>query len=91
MLLRETYILEKNNDAFQKNVGGNFGRGNNSGFGSFNGGLNGGDNSVDIICQICFIPGHSANRCKNIYNSSFLPQRNYGRGNFNGDFRPSQG
>lgn len=40
----------KNNDAFQKNAGGNFGRGNNSGFGSFNGGLNGGDNSVDIIC-----------------------------------------
>lgn len=88
---QRNFYSGKNNYVFQRNVGGNFGRGNNLGFGGFNEDLSGGNNSVDIIFQICFIPGHSANRCKNKYDSSFLPQKNYGRGNFNGGFRPSQG
>ena len=41
-----------------------------------------------MLCQICYIPGHEAYKCRNRYNSSFVPQKNYDRGNFNGGFRP---
>ena len=39
---------------------------------------------------ICFIPGHEANKCRNRYNSAFVPSRNQARGAFNGNFRPGQ-
>ena len=85
----------KNNNGFQKNSGGNFGNDNNSSnFGGYNGGFKnnggfkfaGGRNFSDLVCQICFIPGHGANRCKNRFNPSFVPQKNFGRGNFRGQF-----
>lgn len=85
----------KNNGVFQKNFRG----ANNFSFGGFNGGFNansglgqfnGVGNPLDIICQICFTPGHGAIRCKNKFNASFVPQRHYGRGNFNGGFRPEE-
>ncbi|KAH9793982.1 hypothetical protein KPL71_004732 [Citrus sinensis] len=95
---RNTYS-GKNNGGFQKNYGGNFGNGNNSGFGGFNSGASGnssgngggafnGNNFSDVVCQICYIPGHGAYKCRNRYNSSFVPQKNYGRGNFDSGFRP---
>lgn len=48
------------------------------------------DFNSTIICQICFIPGHGANKCRNRYNSAFVPSRNQARGAFNGSFRPGQ-
>lgn len=49
-------------------------------------------NSFDIVCQICFIPGHGANKWKNKYNLSFVLQISFSRGgNFNNGFRPNQG
>ncbi|KAK9184805.1 hypothetical protein WN943_025156 [Citrus x changshan-huyou] len=85
----------KNNGNFQKNYGNNYGGGNNSGYGGFNGygygQFNTGSNSSEVVCQICFIPGHAANRCRNRYNSSFVPQRNHGRGNMNGGRGFNQG
>ncbi|KAH9684881.1 retrovirus-related pol polyprotein from transposon RE1 [Citrus sinensis] len=78
-----------------KNSGGNFGNDNNSSnFGGYNGGFNnnggskfaGGRNFSDLVCQICFIPGHGANRCKNRFNPSFVHQKNFGRRNFRGQF-----
>ncbi|KAL9432355.1 hypothetical protein AB3S75_027392 [Citrus x aurantiifolia] len=89
-----TNISQKNsyagkcNGNFQKNYGNNCGGGNNSGYGGFNGceygQSNNGSNLPEVVCQICFIPGHTANRCRNRYKSSFVPQRNHGRGNMNG-------
>ncbi|KAH9647735.1 retrovirus-related pol polyprotein from transposon RE1 [Citrus sinensis] len=85
----------KNNGNFQKNYGNNYGGGNNSGYGGFNGygygQFNTSSNSSEVACQICFIPGHTANRCRNRYNSSFVPQRNHGRGNMNGGRGFNQG
>ncbi|KAH9744520.1 retrovirus-related pol polyprotein from transposon RE1 [Citrus sinensis] len=77
----------KNNFGTQKN--------NNSGgnFGGFTGGY--GDNrnanagfslGRDIVCQICFIPGHSAYKCKNRFNQGFVP-----RNKVFGGFRPRGG
>ena len=73
---------------FRKNYRGNF-----SGDNGPNGGYNnnrsqsaGGRNFSDVVCQICFIPGHGANRCKNRFNPSFVPQKNFGRGNFRGQY-----
>lgn len=40
---------KKNNGGFQRNVGGNFGGGNNSSFGGFNGGFNDGGNYIAIV------------------------------------------
>lgn len=41
------------------------------------------NNNFDlIICQIGFIPGHRANKCKNRFNPGFVPQKYYGRGGF---------
>lgn len=82
----------KNNGRFQKN----FGVGNSLGYSRYNGGLTGYGtgqfnnvvNSFDIGCQICFIPGHEAYKCKNRCNSSFVSQRNYGRGDINSGFTP---
>ena len=84
----------KNNNGFQKNYGGNFGKDNSSNFGGYIGGFNnnrgsqfaGGRNFSDLVYQICFIPGHGANRCKNMFNPSFVPQKNFGRGNFRRQF-----
>lgn len=47
-----------------------------------------GGNFCSIICQICFIPGHRANKCKNRFNLAFMPQRYFGRGD-RGGFRPN--
>lgn len=63
--IKSTYSGE-NNGGFQKN----FGVGNSSVYGT--GQFNNGANSSDIVCQIFFIPGHGAYKCKNIYNSSFV-------------------
>lgn len=49
---------------------------------------NNGGNLDPIICQICFLPGHGANKCKSRFNPAFVPQRNYGRGG-RGNFRPN--
>ncbi|KAH9671717.1 reverse transcriptase Ty1/copia-type domain-containing protein [Citrus sinensis] len=38
------------------------------------------------IMEICFIPSHGANRCQNRFNPSFVPQKNFGRENFRGQF-----
>ncbi|XP_024046667.1 uncharacterized protein LOC112101007 [Citrus clementina] len=84
----------KNNNGFQKNSGGNFGNDNSPNFGGYNGGFNNnggpqfasGRNFSNLVCQICFIPGHGANRCKNRFNPSFVPQKNFGRGNFRGQY-----
>lgn len=77
---RDSY-LGKNNSGFQKNFEGR----SSSGYGGFNEGSNkgfngiesgyftGGGNFSEVICQICFIPGHYANRCKNMFNPSFVP------------------
>ncbi|KAH9680638.1 retrovirus-related pol polyprotein from transposon RE1 [Citrus sinensis] len=89
---RNTYS-GKNNGGFQKNYVGNFGNGNSSGFGGFNGGASGnssgqfsnGNNFYDVVCQICYIPGHEAYKCRNRYNSSFVPQKNYGGSGFQGN------
>ena len=85
----------KNNGNFQIHYGNNSGGRNNSGYGGFNGygydQFNNGSNLSEIVCQICFIPGHGANRCINMYNSSFVPQRNHGRGYMNGGRGFSQG
>ena len=61
----------KSNGNYQKNYGNNSGGGNNSGYGY--GQSNNSSNLSEIVCQICFIPGHAANRCRNRYNSSFVP------------------
>ncbi|KAH9677669.1 reverse transcriptase Ty1/copia-type domain-containing protein [Citrus sinensis] len=78
----------KNNNGFQKNFGGNFGGDNSSNGGYNNNGSQfaGGRNFSEVVCQICFIPGHGANRCKNRFNPSFVPQKNFGRGNFRGQY-----
>lgn len=82
----------KNTVGYQRNFGSN---GNNFGYGNFNTGggqgQNGNINTFDIICQICFAPGHDINKCKNKYNPAFTPQINYARGTSSGGFRPSQG
>ena len=44
----------------------------------FNSSSNG--NHVSIICQICFILGHGAHKCKNRFNPAFVPQKYYNRG-----------
>ncbi|KAK9230592.1 hypothetical protein WN944_023564 [Citrus x changshan-huyou] len=46
----------------------------------------GGDKNV--ICQICFIPGHGAYKCRNRFNHTFVPKQ--GRGAARG-FRPRGG
>ena len=82
----------KNNNEFQKKSGGNFGNDNSSNFGGYNRGFNnnrgpqfaGGRNVSDLVCKICFIPGHGANRCKNKFNPLLVPQKNFGRENFRG-------
>ena len=38
------------------------------------------------MCQICFIPGHGAVKCRNRFNPAFVPQRNFGIGNFRPGF-----
>ena len=78
----------KNNNGFQKNFGGNFAGNNSPNFGGYNNGSQfaGGRNFSDVVCQICFIPGHGANRCKNRFNPSFVPQKNFVRGNFRGQY-----
>ena len=38
------------------------------------------------MCQICFIPGHGVAKCRNKLNPTFVPQRNFGRGNFRPGF-----
>ncbi|GAY59826.1 hypothetical protein CUMW_197430 [Citrus unshiu] len=78
----------KNNNGFQKNFRGNFG-GDNSPNGGYNNNgsqFAGGRNFSDVVCQICFIPRHKANRYKNRFNPSFVPQKNFGRGNFRGQY-----
>lgn len=32
------------------------------------------NNNKNIICQICFIPGHGVYKCKNRFNQSFVPR-----------------
>lgn len=55
---------------------------------------NGGYGSVspfgdkNVVCQICFIPGHVAYKCRNRFNYDFVPRQ--GRGNIGG-FRPRGG
>ena len=46
----------------------------------------GGDKT--IVCQICYIPGHGAYKCKNRFNHAFVPKQ--GRGNQEG-YRPRGG
>lgn len=41
---------------------------------------NNGGNFDPIICQIYFIPGHGANKCKNRFDRKFVPWRQFGRG-----------
>lgn len=43
-----------------------------------------------IIYQICFTPDHGANKCKNRYNSTFVPSRNQEKGGFNENFKFGQ-
>ena len=79
----------KNNSGFQKNSRGNFGSDSPNFGGGFNDNASqfvGGRNFSNVICQICFIPRHRANRCKNIFYPSFVPQKNFGRGNFRGQY-----
>ena len=73
----------------QKYNNGTYGGAYNSGFGG-NSMRQSGDLNSTIICQICFIPGHGANKCRNRYNSAFVPSRNQARGAFNGNFRSGQ-
>ena len=61
----------------------------NSGFGGNSIGQSGDINST-ITCQICFVLGHRANKCKNMYNYAFVPSWNQARGAFNDKFRPGQ-
>ena len=71
----------KGNFGYQRGIGGLGGNTQNN----FGNGSNGGNNmpfKPNIVCQICFIPGHGATKCKNRYNSAFVPQRGPGRGNF---------
>ena len=72
----------KNNGGNQKFNTGFYGGGYNSGLGD--------GNFPQIVCQICFILGHGANKCRNRFKSTFVPSRNQGRGGFNGNFRPGQ-
>ncbi|GAY67441.1 hypothetical protein CUMW_256510, partial [Citrus unshiu] len=68
-------------DEWNRGIGG-FGGNTQNNLGN---GSNGGNNmpfKPNIVCQICFIPGHGATKCKNMYNSAFVPQRGPGRGNF---------
>lgn len=53
------YGTQKNN-----NSGGNFG-GFTGGYGDNTNVFAGFNPEKDVICQICFIPGHSADKCKN--------------------------
>lgn len=71
-----------NNGTYGGGVYGNFANGNGMG--------QSGDGNSTIVCQICFVPGHGAHKCKNRYNSAFVPSRNQARGNFNGNFRAGQ-
>ncbi|XP_052291664.1 uncharacterized protein LOC127900554 [Citrus sinensis] len=74
-----------------KNTGGNQKFNTGPYGGVYNSGAGSGDgNFSQIVYQICFIPGHSANKCRNRFNSAFVPSRNQGRGGFNGNFRPGQ-
>ncbi|KAH9736625.1 retrovirus-related pol polyprotein from transposon RE1 [Citrus sinensis] len=59
----------KNNFGTQKNnnSGGNFG-GFTGGYGDNRNNFAGFSPGRDIVCQICFIPGHSAYKCKNKFN-----------------------
>lgn len=62
----------KGNFGYQRGIGG-FGGNTQNNFGN---GSNGGNNmpfKPNIVCQICFIPGHGATKCKNMYNSAFVP------------------
>ncbi|KAH9800493.1 retrovirus-related pol polyprotein from transposon RE1 [Citrus sinensis] len=68
--------------------GQNYNKFNNANQRGFNGGnFTGIDNgkggyNVDkeVICQICFIPGHVAYKCRNRFNQNFIPRQ--GRGGF---------
>ena len=74
-----------------KNTGGNQKFNTGPYGGVYNSGAGSGDgNFSQIVCQICFIPGHSANKFRNRFNSAFVPSRNQGRCGFNGNFRPGQ-
>ena len=64
----------------QKNQNPSRGGPGNSGFPRGNGGFvnitQGGNNinhEANIVCRICFIPGHGAAKCKNIFNPAFVP------------------
>ncbi|KAH9686754.1 Disease resistance protein [Citrus sinensis] len=68
--------------------GQNYNKFNNASQRGFNGGnFTGMDNgkggyNVDkeVICQICFIPGHGAYKCRNRFSQNFIPRQ--GRGGF---------
>lgn len=68
----------KGNSGYQKGIRG-FGGNTQNNFGNRGNGGNNVPFEPNIICQICFIPSHSANKCKNMYNSTFVPQRSLGR------------
>ena len=68
--------------------GQNYNKFNNTNQRGFNGGnFTGMDNGKggynadkEVICQICFIPGHGAYKCRNMFNQNFIPRQ--GRGGF---------
>ena len=88
-IVQKQYNSGKNAGGNKKYNNGTYGGAYNSGFGGNSMGQSGDLNSI-IICQICFIPGHGANKCRNRYNSAFVLSRNQARGAFNGNFRPDQ-
>ncbi|KAL9411718.1 hypothetical protein AB3S75_045341 [Citrus x aurantiifolia] len=81
-----TNIAQKNQNLLRGGSGNSgFPRGN-GGFGNFNQGGNNVNHESNIVCQICFIRGHGATKCRNRFNPAFVPQRNFGRGNFRPGF-----
>lgn len=73
-------FAQKNQNYGKPNSGNNML--DNGNFGSNFGG------DKNIVCQICYIPGHGAYKCKNIFNHAFVPKQR--RGN-QGGYRPKRG
>ncbi|KAL9457898.1 hypothetical protein AB3S75_006858 [Citrus x aurantiifolia] len=59
-----------------------FNNANQRGFngGNFDNGKGGYNVDKEVICQICFIHGHGAYKCRNRFNQNFIPRQ--GRGGF---------
>lgn len=53
---------------------------NGGNVGGFDNSKNGAWTDKEVICQICFFPGHGAYKCRNKFNQNFIPRQ--GRGGF---------